>query len=74
MLDGFVSYGDVKGDTATPMYYVRRGEYKGHAMLEIWDGPSDRMVISFGVRKARAIAAVTADICKWVSELEEKKV
>lgn len=60
-----------KGDVMT--YTTERGEYKGRPTLTILDGRG-RKVLTFGLRKAEAIAETIGDIGLFVADVrtEEK--
>jgi hypothetical protein len=45
-------------------YRVKTSEYKGHPILEIWEG--DQLLVRFGKRKALAVVAVSERIQSWV--------
>ena len=47
---------------------VKRTTYKGNPILQIWNGEGDKFpVVSFGVRKARAILEHVEDITGFVA-------
>lgn len=45
---------------------ARLEEYKGHALLALYEEGGDRPVISFGIRKARVIAGAIDAILAFV--------
>lgn len=51
---------------------VKRGEYKGHQMLVLSNGPEDKFPFQFGYRKAKLILAALEDVKKFVAEGDAK--
>lgn len=49
-------------------------EYKGHPIIVLTDGPSDRYPVQFGVAKARRILTCIDDIRRFVAEADIKDV
>jgi len=56
-------------------YRTDVGEFKGNKIIQIWDDVDcgDYPVVSFGVKKAKAILDCIDDIKKFVSDHEKKQ-